>query len=47
MVKKLLKKGRNKRIVISAIVFFTLLLLNLNDAFAENTVTYVEFQLKR
>lgn len=47
MVKKLLKKGRYKRIVISAIVFFTLLLLNLSDAFAENTVTYVELPVKK
>jgi len=46
MVKKL-KKGRHKRIVISAIVFFTLLLLNLSDAFAENTVTYVELPVKK
>ncbi|ABP66837.1 hypothetical protein Csac_1234 [Caldicellulosiruptor saccharolyticus DSM 8903] len=47
MVKKLLKKGRYKRIVISAIVFLTLLLLNLSDAFAENTVTYVELPVKK
>lgn len=46
MVKKLLKKGRYKRIVISAIVLFTLLLLNLSDVFAENTVTYVSLPVK-
>lgn len=33
--------------MISAIVFFTLLLLNLSDAFAENTVTYVELPVKK
>ncbi|ADQ05413.1 hypothetical protein Calow_1884 [Caldicellulosiruptor owensensis OL] len=47
MVKKLLKKGRYRKITISAIVFFTMILLNLSIAFAENTVTYVELPVKK
>ena len=47
MVKEFLKKERYKRIMISAIVFFTLILLNYSNVFAENTVTYVELPVKK
>ncbi|ADQ39935.1 hypothetical protein Calkr_0383 [Caldicellulosiruptor acetigenus I77R1B] len=45
-MKEFLKKERYKRIMISAIVFFTLILLNYSNVFAENTVTYVALPVK-